>query len=47
MKAVPVGSTRKASKTVRDQSTQAEYRPFENLVPFARNPRIHSDEQVA
>jgi hypothetical protein len=26
---------------------QVEYRPLRALIPFARNPRTHSDEQVA
>jgi hypothetical protein len=34
-----------------DNGSQAglrvEYRPLEVLIPFARNPRTHSDEQVA
>lgn len=26
---------------------RVEYRPLESLVPFARNPRAHSEEQIA
>jgi hypothetical protein len=26
---------------------QVEYRPLEDLIPFARNARTHSEEQVA
>jgi hypothetical protein len=26
---------------------RVEYRPIEALIPFARNPRTHSDDQVA
>jgi len=28
-------------------SLKIEYRPLESLIPFARNPRAHSEEQIA
>src|ERR1700680_2452115 len=30
-----------------DRSLSVEYRPLDGLIPYARNARTHSDEQVA
>jgi DNA invertase Pin-like site-specific DNA recombinase len=30
-----------------DRNLTVEYRPVEELIPYARNARTHSDEQVA
>ena len=47
--AVPEGSKMPPNES--ENSSQAdlrvEYRPIEALIPFARNPRTHSDNQVA
>jgi hypothetical protein len=33
--------------TAASKSLQIEYRPLESLIPFVRNPRAHSEEQIA
>jgi ParB-like chromosome segregation protein Spo0J len=40
---MPPNGSENASRT----ALRVEYRPIEALIPFARNPRAHSDEQVA
>ena len=40
---MPPNGSENASRT----GLRVEYRPIEALIPFARNPRTHSDEQVA
>ena len=39
---MPPNGSEKGSRT----NLRVEYRPIEALIPFARNPRTHSDDQV-
>jgi hypothetical protein len=40
------GAAREQTEAV-SGSLKIEYRPLQSLIPFARNPRAHSEEQIA